>query len=88
MHPDATHQPMPSAHQRGPAPPRNADLAIVVDRLPDDAMVTPAEAGAFLGYHPVTLRKWVREQRGPTCRLLEKRPRYRMGDLRAWARGQ
>lgn len=57
--------------------------------LPDDALVTTNEAAAFLRLRPHTLR-WYRAQAcefaPPFTRIGQRVIRYRMGDLRAYAR--
>lgn len=67
---------------------RDIDLAARLAGLPDDALASPAEAAAFLGFAPVTLRLWRRQSRGPAFVLIEGRPRYRMRELRDFAAGQ
>jgi hypothetical protein len=54
---------------------------------PDEVLLTPNEVHALYGWAPVTLRLWHRQGRGPRQVRLEGRPRYRLGDLRAWISG-
>lgn len=59
---------------------RLADLATA----PDETILRPRDVADLLGNSRDTLRRWQRDGRGPpTCRL-EGRPRYRLGELRAW----
>ena len=60
--------------------------------LHDDASVTPAQAAAMLGKSPVTLEAWRRQRRkgaaiGPAFIDCSRRPRYRVGALRAFQTG-
>lgn len=60
-----------------------------ISDAPDETVVTITEVAALSGYAPVTLRLWARTQpdRGPAQFRLEGRPRYRLGDVRAWLSG-
>jgi hypothetical protein len=47
--------------------------------------LTPAEAGTYLGVHPVTLSNWRKAGRGPRFHTINhKFIRYRIGALDAW----
>lgn len=54
---------------------------------PDEVMLTPDEFHALYGVAPVTLRLWHRQGRGPRQTRIEGRPRYKLGDCRAWISG-
>lgn len=66
----------------------------IYDRLrhiggaPDETLLTPREVSALSGFEEVTLRLWHRQGRGPARTFVEGRPRYRLGDVRAWMRGE
>lgn len=74
--------PKPRKPQRQLTPQELAE----VHALPDDALVTAAEAAAFLRLKTRTLT-WYRCEGGgpPFTRMGLKAIRYRMGDLRAYA---
>lgn len=48
----------------------------------DETLLKPGEAAEFLGVHPVTLRRWVREGHVTALRLpTSQRMRFRRSDL-------
>jgi len=64
---------------------RAADVAARVAALADDYLLTEAELGAWLGYHPGTLKRLRRERTGPPwLRVGRKAIRYRKGGVVPW----
>ncbi len=51
--------------------------------LPEDRLWSPQEVAYFLGVPVQTLYTWKWEGRGPACRKIGKRLRYRAEDVRA-----
>jgi len=52
--------------------------------LPEDRLWRADEVAYFLGVPLSTLYTWKWENRGPACRKVGKRLRYRAEDVRAW----
>ena len=54
--------------------------------LPDrfEPLLTPADAGAYLGVHPKTTIRMARERTIPALRVGEKHWRFRRSDLEQW----
>jgi hypothetical protein len=73
---------------RGPIDPRkridDAARLSALDDAPAETLLSPRDVHAVFGPAPVTLRLWARQGRGPRVVRVEGRPRYRLGDLRAW----
>lgn len=71
------------------APSLTPDELSELHALPDDALATSQEAAAFLRLKYATL-SWYRCQGGGPkfVRIGQKLIRYRMGDLREYAKGQ
>ncbi|WP_156640438.1 helix-turn-helix transcriptional regulator [Bosea sp. PAMC 26642] len=67
---------------------RRVPLQGITD-APDETVVTIAEVSALSGFATVTLRLWARSEqpRGPRQFKVEGRPRYRLGEVRAWLSG-
>lgn len=64
-----------------PRPPSSLNV------LPDNAIVSPSEAGLFIHRDAETLRRWRRSGIGPrwlTHPMRDDGAEYRMGDLRSW----
>lgn len=67
---------------------RHVSLEGIAD-APDETVVTISEVSALSGFATVTLRLWARSEqpRGPRQFKVEGRPRYRLGEVRAWLSG-
>lgn len=65
--------------------------------LPDCALITRAQLAAIAGVGVETLKAWdygrqgrgwaVGQAKGPAVTRIETRPRYRVGDVKAWLAG-
>lgn len=71
---------------KAPAAQRIAKPLPDLSKLPDDALLTEAQAARTGGYAKQTLKLWRLKKvgRGPTAIFVEGRPRYRVRDVRAW----
>jgi hypothetical protein len=67
------------AHSARPIP----DL----EKLPDGALLTRGQLAVISTFALPTLKLWARQGRGPRVTVVEGRPRYRAGDVRAWLAG-
>lgn len=52
--------------------------------LPSDALLTRRQLEQITGFRVQTLKNWAAVGRGPRITTVEKRPRYRAADVRAW----
>lgn len=69
-------------------PKLSAELQAELHALPDDALLKPLEAAAFLNLAPSSL-SWYRAQRkGPEYVKLGAAVRYRVGALREYAKAE
>lgn len=55
-----------------------------LDTLPETALLTRAQVAELTGFALHTLKMWAKTGRGPQITVIEGRPRYRAGDVRAW----
>jgi predicted DNA-binding transcriptional regulator AlpA len=67
---------------------RTTNLALL-DGAPDETLISYADLSALSGFAVVTLRLWHREKKKklPQVRRIEGRPRFRLGDVREWLKG-
>lgn len=55
-----------------------------LDKLPDDALLNDRQVSVHSGFAEYTLRLWRMKHKGPKVVYIEGRPRYRVGDYKAW----
>lgn len=65
---------------------QRADLLVGFDGLPDDALVNPKCAAAFIDIEVATLANWRTLGKGPDFIRDGGFVRYRVGDLKQWRR--
>jgi hypothetical protein len=66
---------------------REPDVRLIFDRLSDDALLDDAQVGQLTNAAPATVKRWRRLKKTPPHLLLNGRPRFRVGDIRPWLRG-
>jgi hypothetical protein len=67
---------------------RLALLPYDLDALPDCTLLKRDEVASWLRLSTATLERWAAKARGPPITRVDGRPRYRLGDLRAWLSAQ
>lgn len=72
---------MNAIHQIDPAQP--VDIA----SLPGDALLTRRQLEQITGFRTQTFKNWAAAGRGPQITTIERCPRYRVADVRAWLAG-
>lgn len=55
-----------------------------LDKLPASALLTRNQVCALSGFALPTLKQWAKQGRGPRITIVEGRPRYLAGDVKAW----
>lgn len=58
-----------------------------IELLPQSALLTRKQVSEISGFAIVTLAVWEKQNRGPKLRRVEGLPRYRVGDVQDWLRG-
>jgi hypothetical protein len=67
---------------------RREDIPKIFGELADDVLLDRRQTGEVVGAAPPTLQRWDREETWIPTVMLNGRPRYRVGDLRAWLGGE
>jgi hypothetical protein len=67
---------------------RYTNLALL-EGAPDETLISYADLSALSGFAVVTLRLWhgKKNKKLPRVRRIEGRPRFRLGDVRQWLKG-
>lgn len=55
-----------------------------IESLPNSALLTRRQLSELTGFADITFKVWAKKGRGPRVTLIEKRPRYQVGDVKAW----
>ena len=66
---------------------REPDVRLVFDKLSDDALLDDIQLGQLAGRSPATIKRWRRGKKTPRHLSLNGAPRFRVGDVRPWLRG-
>lgn len=56
--------------------------------IPGHYLLTRGQVAAVSNFTQQSLKMWANEGRGPKCRKIEGRYRYRADDVREWLKGQ
>jgi hypothetical protein len=66
----------------------DSDIRLIFDRLADAVLLDDMQFGAVTGSAPSTIKRWRRQKKLPPAVRLNGRPRYRVGDIREWLKGE
>ena len=67
---------------------REPDVRLLFDRLSDDALLDDFQVGLLAGRSPTTIKRWRRNRQTPPVVMLNGAPRFRVGDIRPWLKGE
>ena len=66
----------------------HSGVPVDIGSLPGDALLTRRQLEQITGFRTQTFKNWAAVDRGPRITTIEKRPRYRVADVRAWLAGR
>jgi predicted DNA-binding transcriptional regulator AlpA len=64
------------------------DIRVIFDDLCDDVLLDDHQVALLAGRSTPTIKRWRRDGKTPSIVMLNGLPRYRVGDIRAWLRGE